>query len=221
MALEKMNEFFDKRADTYDNHMLVDLELDEFYDEIAKHITTTKPQFRLLDLGCGTGLELLRLFDKYPEMSVTGVDLSSEMLNKLKAKYPDKDLQLICGSYFDVNFENEYFDFVISTYSLHHFSEPEKSYLYKKVYKALKDGGLFVEGDYTCKTLEQQQFHLAENTRLRREQNIPDGEFYHYDTPFTAQTQINLQKSAGFTDVRIVKEWDNTSIIIVKKESII
>jgi hypothetical protein len=35
MILEKMNEFFDKRADTYDGHMLEELQLTKFYEAIA------------------------------------------------------------------------------------------------------------------------------------------------------------------------------------------
>ena len=88
LALEKMNAFFNARAESYDNHMLVDLGLDAFHEEIANQIHPAKAEFRLLDLGCGTGIELERLFKKYPHMSVTGIDLSPGMLKQLKAKYP-------------------------------------------------------------------------------------------------------------------------------------
>ena len=33
-----------------------------------------------MDLGCGTGLELEAIFEKFPEIHVTGVDLSWTML---------------------------------------------------------------------------------------------------------------------------------------------
>jgi tRNA (cmo5U34)-methyltransferase len=216
MSLEKMNEFFDKRADSYDHHMLVDLQLTEFYEEIANCFPVGMNNQKLLDLGCGTGLELEQLFAKISMLSVTGVDLSQEMLNVLKAKYADKELKLICGSYFDVDFGEQCFDYALSTYSLHHFSEEEKIGLYRKIYIFLHDGGNFVEGDYTCKTMKQQRFHITENERLRKENGITDG-FYHYDTPFTAETQIKLLKSVGFTDVQVVKEWESTSIIIARK----
>lgn len=123
MLLEKMDEFFNARAETYDNHMLVDLALDEFYEEIAAHISPVSPNFRMLDLGCGTGLELVSLFKKYPDMQVTGIDMSTAMLNRLQMKFPNKSLNLICGSYFDVSFNGKY-DVALSTYSLHHFDIP-------------------------------------------------------------------------------------------------
>ena len=40
----------------------------------------------LLDLGCGTGLELDRVFARWPELAVTGVDLCAAMLEKLREK---------------------------------------------------------------------------------------------------------------------------------------
>ena len=216
MSLEKMNEFFDKRADTYDRHMLVDLQLEEFYEEIANCFPVGTNTLKLLDLGCGTGLELERLFLKFHDLSVTGIDLSQEMLNVLKVKYADKEIKLICGSYFDVIFKDNYFDYALSTYSLHHFSEEDKIGLYNKVFASLRDGGIYVEGDYICKTIEQQLFFISVNERLRKENNITDG-FYHYDTPFTIETQIKLLKIAGFTDAQLVKEWESTSIIVARK----
>jgi len=215
MPLEKMDDFFDVRADTYDDHMLVDLELDEFYEEIASRICPDKPNFRLLDLGCGTGLELSRLFDKYPDMQVTGVDLSPKMLEQLRMKFPDKTFQLICGSYFDTDFSNGY-DVVLSTYSLHHFSAEEKGMLYRKIYAALNFGGVFLLGDYTALTKERQDEMIAENIRIRQEQGLPDGEFYHVDIPFTAENEIRLMKDAGFQSVEVVRRWDNTSVILAR-----
>jgi hypothetical protein len=67
----------------------------------------------------------------------------------------DKKINIICGSYFDIDFGRECFNYALSTYSLHHFSEDEKTGLYKKVYGSLCSGGVYIEGDYTCKTMEQ------------------------------------------------------------------
>ncbi|MDD2362505.1 MAG: aminoglycoside phosphotransferase family protein, partial [Oscillospiraceae bacterium] len=66
-------------------------------------------------------------------------------------------------------------------------------------------------------TAERQQELLAENKKKRREQGIPDGEFYHFDTPFTPETEMRLMTASGFTDVEIIQQWENTSIIIAKK----
>jgi tRNA (cmo5U34)-methyltransferase len=70
------------------------------------------------------------------------------MLDKLKQKYPDKDITLICGSYFDVNFGEKTFDTVISCQTMHHFSREDKIGLYRKILNALNSNGAYIEVDY-------------------------------------------------------------------------
>jgi len=212
-SLEKMDAFFNTRANMYDDHMLKDLGLEEFYTEIAAQFVHLKDTDSLLDLGCGTGLELDRLFAKFPALHVTGIDVSSVMLSVLKAKYPDKNLHLICDSYFDTPLENGAYDYALSTYSLHHFLKELKRTLYQSVYHALKPTGMFVLGDYTVKTPEEEAFYLAECLRLKSEMKQSGGS-YHYDTPFTKETEISLLKEAGFADIRIIRQWESTTIFV-------
>ncbi len=214
-TLENMDVFFDARALSYDDHMLKDLGLEEFYEEIAGQLSSLKDTDCLLDLGCGTGLELERLFHRYPGLQVTGIDVSHAMLSVLKAKYPEKNLHLICGSYFDLDLPDGAYSYALSTYSLHHFSKDQKLNLYQRIHRALKPAGMFVLGDYTVKTQEEEDFYLSESLRLSGE-NLPGGS-YHYDTPFTTETEISLLKDAGFTDIRIARQWESTTVFVAVK----
>ena len=72
---EDMNGFFAARVDTYEAHMSV---WDKAYGRVAE--LTPGDCGPLLDLGCGTGLELDRIFARWPELAVTGVDLCAAML---------------------------------------------------------------------------------------------------------------------------------------------
>ena len=93
--LEKMGEFFDNRLDGYEEHMLNCIEsAREFYPFTAEQLPKG-PESKILDLGCGTGLELEYYFKKNPEAKVTGIDLAPGMLEVLKQKFPDKDMKLI------------------------------------------------------------------------------------------------------------------------------
>lgn len=80
----------------------------------------------------------------------------------------------------------------------------EKAGLYTKIHKALRSKGMYIECDYmvTDQSVEDKLF--AENARLRREMNIQDGEFYHFDTPCTIDNQIAMLKKAGFSSVEMV-----------------
>ena len=72
-----------------------------------------------------------------------------------------------------------------------------------------------VFGDYTVSTIERQNELIAVNERKRYEQGIV--EFYHFDTPFTPETEMRLMKAAGFASTEIVRQWENTAIIIARK----
>lgn len=211
--MEKMHEFFAARADGYEEHMLTYVEgSKEAYFEMARLLP--KSCQNLLDLGCGTGLELDEIFKPLPDVRVTGIDLTREMLDKLLQKHPDKRLNLICGSYFDVDLGKSEYDCAVSFQTLHHFSHEAKIGLYRKVKEALKPGGRYIECDYMVETQAEEDLCYSENARKRKEQGIPDGEFYHYDTPCTVQNQIEMLKTAGFTQVKMVFRIGCTTILV-------
>ena len=208
--LEKMDDFFTARVDGYDEHMKSNIEgASKFYNFTAALLPMEKDK-SILDLGCGTGLELEEYFQMNPHAKVTGIDLTEAMLETLKAKFPDKDITTICGSYFDVNFGEEVFDATVSVESLHHFTKEQKIPLYKKLNKALKPGGYFILTDYFAESEEEEVFYGQELLRIRKEQELPDGVFYHYDTPLTVEHEKEALLEAGFTRVEVLNNWEST-----------
>ena len=211
--LEKMSDFFEARLDGYDEHMMTNIEsADEFYPFTAKQLPTTE-NCHILDLGCGTGLELEKYYLLNPSARITGIDLSQGMLSTLKKKFAAKDITLICGSYFDVPFGISLFDGAVSVESLHHFTKVEKVPLYTKLHKALKDGRYFVLTDYFSLTDEEEQMHRQNLSELKTEQGISDDEFYHYDTPLTVKHETEALLDAGFSSVEVLKNWGATYTI--------
>lgn len=208
--LERMELFFENRLAGYEEHMRTGIEgAAEFYPFTAAQLPV-KPGGAVLDLGCGTGLELEEYFALNPGAHVTGIDLSAAMLDALTNKFPDKNLRLINGSYFDVPFEPGNYAAAVSVESLHHFPAEQKRGLYRKLFHALADGGYFILTDYFAETDELENLYFDGLEQLKRAQNITDDAFYHYDTPLTVEHETELLKSAGFSDVRILKSWGAT-----------
>lgn len=125
--LEEMADFFTKRLHDYEEHMSI---WKKSYQIFAESLPADCG--KLLDLGCGTGLELDRIWQKNPEIEVTGVDLCQNMLDKLLAKHGDKKFTAICQDYFQYEFGCERWDAVISFESLHHFLPEKNGHFIKK-----------------------------------------------------------------------------------------
>ncbi len=213
--LEKMADFFAARVNMYDEHMINDVEgCREGYQLIADFVPEKAK--KLLDLGCGTGLELVGILKKLPDLQITGIDLCGEMLSELSKKFKEKKIKLICSDYFTEPFEND-FDCAVSFQTMHHFSHEKKLSLYRKIFEALTDDGVYVECDYMVETQSEEDFWFSENRRIRQKLGTSEDEFYHYDTPCTIENQIMLLKNAGFQSVETVMRIENTTMLVARK----
>ncbi len=215
--LEKMDDFFERRLDGYDEHMLRDIEgAAEFYPFTAS-LLPNGSGVRVLDLGCGTGLELGEYFKLNPKASVVGIDLSQKMLEALLDKLRGYDIRTVQGSYFDLPLGEGVYDAAVSVESLHHFKKEDKTALYGKLHAALKAGGYFILTDYIIDSAEEEDRLMLEFARLRGLQGKNDGNIYHFDTPLTALHECEALRDAGFSAVEVLACFGNTKIIKATK----
>ena len=191
--IEDQRRFFARKAnEDYEN-------VHQQFMHGKKALTDALPEDtrRVLDLGAGTGLELIALFARFPEADVTAIDLTQEMLAKLKQRPFASRVRTITGDFFTEEFGAGY-DAVISTSALHHFVAEEKLRLYSKVLAALKPGGLFLNADRCADTIAQEEERMRE-LRTNYENYV------HFDLPLAVETEQHLLKEAGFTSVQIEK----------------
>lgn len=214
VPLEKMTDFFAKHVNGYDGIHL------EGWPQEYKYISDYFDQSstKILDIGCGTGLELAAIFEKIPDAEITGVDLSEEMLLELKRKYADKNIELQLGDYFELPFKQNFYDAALSFQTLHHFKLDKKRKIYEKIFQALHSGGYYVECDYIACNEEEEKLCLAmQDYKLARSQ-LSDDEFTHVDIPLTWEHQRGLLEAAGFHNVQVLYENGSTMIIRAEKE---
>ena len=185
---EDMRSFFAEKASTYDEvhgqQELMDTKL-SIPPVLPEHTET------LLDLGAGTGLELIAIFERFPDVKVTAVDITAEMLAELEKRPFASKVKIVCGDFFSVDFGNGY-DAVISSSALHHFDREEKAKLYRKIFDALKPGGVFINADCIASKLEDEEFVFSEYRNNR-------AAYKHLDTPLYVGTEEALLREAGFT----------------------
>lgn len=203
---QKVRNFFNEEINNYDN---VHSKYMETKETLADNLD--KDSKKILDLGGGTGLELIHLFELFPEANVTVIDITENMLEKLKTRSFSNQVKTICGDFFEVDFGENY-DAVISTSALHHFKKEEKLKLYKKILDCLKNNGQFINCDYIAITQEKEDEQLYE-----LEHNFDD--YRHIDIPLTIEHELEILKSVGFSDITSdkIEEFDYSLIKARKK----
>lgn len=106
---EEMEEFFAKRIGSYEEHMSL---WKGAYAFLAGQVPENTE--KLLDLGCGTGLELGEKYKLLPRVRVTGIDLCPAMLEMLLKKFESREPKLICGDYFEEELGEAVYDTAVS-----------------------------------------------------------------------------------------------------------
>lgn len=207
--LETMSGFFDHRVDSYEDHMRPWRAYYRWLGELIPAQAET-----LLDLGCGTGLELDEIFRLHPDIRVTGIDLAPGMLARLREKHPERKLILTVGDYLTVPLAPCAFDVAVAFETLHHFPPETKLGLFRRIFAALRPGGMLLEGDYIAESDEMETYLFQELARRRARQHVPEGTFVHFDTPLTLAHELSLLSQAGFTaEVLGYRGEDNTPMI--------
>ena len=213
MPVEEMAGFFSARLKDYENVHLRNW--GEEYAHIADHFYEETDT--LLDIGCGTGLELEAVFRRFPDVKVTGIDLNTDMLQQLNKKYGDRHINLIHADYFEYPFGEECFDAALSVETLHHFKYDKKQEIYNKLFRCLRDGGCYVECDYVACCPEEEALCLDEYEYRRKKSGVPEDTFIHIDIPLTLEHQLELMKRAGFGEVEVLYQSGTTVIFKAQK----
>jgi 2-polyprenyl-3-methyl-5-hydroxy-6-metoxy-1,4-benzoquinol methylase len=133
MSKQDIIEFFDGFAPQWDADMVRDEEV------IATILDNAgvKAGVTVLDVACGTGV-LVPDYLQRGAASVTAIDISPKMIVYAKEKFPQDNVQLLCGDVETMHFESP-FDCVVVYNAFPHFFDP--AHLIKKLAGDLKAGG--------------------------------------------------------------------------------
>ncbi|MGN0447028.1 MAG: class I SAM-dependent methyltransferase [Acutalibacteraceae bacterium] len=130
MDKSKIISFFDRCALSWDENATSDRLI------VEKILLGGKVEkgSEVLDVACGTGI----LFPYYKSVgvgSVTGIDISSEMVKIAKSKFPESEI--ICGDAESYSFEKQ-FDCIMIYNAFPHFENPRA--LFKNLSLYMKQG---------------------------------------------------------------------------------
>lgn len=117
-------------------------------EEVLRRVLRVANPRRILEVGCGTGRNLVSLRRLFPEAHVTGVDLSEQML-AIAAGKADGQVTLLRRSYsLPVHTEGRPFDLVLFSYALSMFN-PGWEHAIDAAWDDLEDGGVIAVVDFS------------------------------------------------------------------------
>lgn len=173
-------------AESYDEkwHFYVENTL----KQTLKHIEP-KAGDCLLDMGCGTGVLLSMLEKRYPEVFLTGIDPTQEMLD-IATKRFSKKIHIEQSWAEQLPFDDEKFDWIISCNMFHYIREPE--IVLKEMMRVLKPTGQVVITDWCANYITNQLLDVY----LRMFNNA------HFKT-YKKEECKKLLSLVGFDDINV------------------
>lgn len=223
-CVEEMTDFFDVRADGYDSHIIRTAADIEGYKRAVKPIKKCNEEIKVLDLGCGTGLEIEHILQRAPNANITCIDKSSKMLEKLRTKYitNQSQIKLICHSYISWDYPYKTFDYVFSSLTMHHFDRDIKFKIYKNILDTLKPGGVYIEYDFIVNKMMMKQYQARYKRIIKELSDRKYKGYYHIDIPHTIELQKEFLINARFSDVSVfhedIKPSGSNAILIAEKQ---
>jgi ubiquinone/menaquinone biosynthesis C-methylase UbiE len=132
---------YDRIAARYDCERYRSKELDpDLLDFLAQRGDRDPAEMALLDIGCGTGSQLVADRAHVTEMRMVGLDLFAGMLRQARLK--SNDIHWVQGNGACLPFAAASFDLVTSQFSFHHVQD--KRAMLSQVCRVLRPGGRFV-----------------------------------------------------------------------------
>ena len=125
--------FFDKCAPTWDAEMIRD---DAIIGTILDNAGLHGGE-KVLDVACGTGV-LIGDYLARNVASVTGVDISPEMIRLAREKFSDPRVRFLCGDVESIDLPSD-FDAVVVYNAFPHFPDPAA--LIARLSRLLRSGG--------------------------------------------------------------------------------
>jgi len=216
---DKIRDHFQKEAVIFDERVVkVAPNYRDMIEALVAAIQFKKKKpIKIADLGGGTGTVTYLVKKKFPKAQVTCIDISQNMLDIACAKLKGmSNVEFVLADIENLKFNGKY-DAIVSSLVLHHV-EPgkNKAEVYRKIYGALKNGGLFVNADIIVsadKNIQQiylnkwAEFILKSFSRKQLEHN--HRRYKREDRPATLQNEINALKQAGFKKVEIFWKYYN------------
>ncbi len=164
---------------------------------------------RVLDLGTGDGYTLGLLRGTYPGLTGVGVDFSTEMLGRARARFAGDGGIEVLEHDLDAPLPASLggFDVVVSSFAIHHCVHERKRSLYREVFDLLEPGGMFANLEHVDSATPE----------LHEEFLAAIGKTPATDDPsnklLDVETQLGWLREIGFRNVDCHWKWRELALL--------
>jgi tRNA (cmo5U34)-methyltransferase len=183
---------------------------------VAETAAAVTPHARdLLDIGCGAGNYSLRLLQRIPNLNVTLIDLSGNMLDRASSRVGAQTTGIVTAKQGDVReivLDAGSFDVILAAAVLHHLrTDDEWQSVFGRLYDALRPGGSFWVFDlieHSHPAVQQSQWRgYGDYLTHLKDETYRDQVFAYIereDTPKPLVYQLDLLRKVGFRQVDVL-----------------
>ena len=109
-----------------------------------------RPGMRVLDAGCGTGLEIARLAREHPDVTFTGLDQNEQLLAAARRRASQPNIEWVHAALETASLPERHFDVIRTERVLMYSPDPGFGRLLDRLIRLLRPGGRLVlfELDY-------------------------------------------------------------------------
>lgn len=193
---------------------------EEGLDRIAREIAAIRPAL-VLDLGAGTGALAEVLLEHDVVETVEAIDVDPEMLERARTRLKRFGSR---ARFRECSFHAPLppCDAVAASLALHHIPLMDrKRALYEHIYRVLRRGGLFVNGDVTMSADQGEReqtyriwaAHLVSRGIDEQRARKHFDEWSSEDTYFPLDDELDAMRQAGFDAQCVWREPPNTLLV--------
>ncbi len=213
-------------------------EMSRLVGEQVKYYAGTKQHgLNVLELGGGTGITTLSILLADDDLSVLTVDNEPAMQQQAKEsllKWSTAGrLQFSATDALTAlqGLETDSFDLMASAYTLHNFEHSYRKQVYQQIYRVLKPGGQFINGDrYALDDISahthQTQLEIADYFRVLKELNKLDVLEHWIIHLFNDESENHIMREslaiaqleqAGFSNIKLTDRQQVNALLIADK----
>jgi tRNA (cmo5U34)-methyltransferase len=224
-----IKEHFEKEAAVFDKLFF---KVVPRYNEMIQTVVEAAPfhrkdRLKIIDLGCGTGNLAQKIVTAYPNAQITCIDMAENMLKMAKTKLgKQRNISFWLGDIRDFDYSGKY-DMILSSLVLHHIEKKDKPKFYRKLFNALRDGGVFYTIDIFLSPsshlqkiyMDKWKIFMKTNGLPMKKINEMIARHQREDRPVVFEDELSIVRKAGFKCVDVVLKHYNFAVYGGQKQA--